>query len=197
MGSGSKKKSGGGDDQRPLLWRLPEVTSTELGKIGPAFGLGVGCGVGAGVGFFGEISKLASGCSGIIRSLGFIRGAGLGYGFPGLTLGFGVGAGCGVGFGFGYGLGKGIAYDQNKRYSNVGTMFQEAPSLPIFFAMVVRHTVQLALIVFWTSIFVKHTWIKLNLDCATRDTVAGLVDELVVNTKKLVRATSKEIEKWR
>lgn len=63
MGSGSKKKSGGGDDQRPLLWRLPEVTSTELGKIGPAFGLGVGCGVGAGVGFFG--------------------GAGLGYGFPG------------------------------------------------------------------------------------------------------------------
>lgn len=53
MGSGSKKKSGGGDDQRPLLWRLPEVTSTELGKIGPAFGLGVGCGVGAGVGFFG------------------------------------------------------------------------------------------------------------------------------------------------
>lgn len=37
-----------------------------------------------------------------------------------------------------------------------------------FFAMVVRHTVQLVLIVFWTSIFVKHTWIKLNLDCATR-----------------------------
>ena len=57
-------------------------------------------------------------------------GAGLGYGFPGLTLGFGVGAGCGVGIGFGYGLGKGIAYDENKRYSNVGKMFQEAPHLP-------------------------------------------------------------------
>uniref|UniRef100_A0A0D9XQQ8 Glycine-rich protein n=1 Tax=Leersia perrieri TaxID=77586 RepID=A0A0D9XQQ8_9ORYZ len=141
MGTGSKKKTGaGGDHQKPLLWRLPEVASTELGKIGPAFGLGIGCGAGAGVGFFG--------------------GAGLGYGFPGLTLGFGVGAGCGVGFGFGYGLGKGIAYDENKRYSNVGKMFQEAPSLPV-------------------------------------DTVAGLVDELVVNTKKFVRATSKEIEKWR
>ncbi|KAF0895226.1 hypothetical protein E2562_008564 [Oryza meyeriana var. granulata] len=89
-----------------------------------------------------------------------VLGAGLGYGFPGLTLGFGVGAGCGVGFGFGYGLGKGIAYDENKRYSNVGKMFQEVPSLPM-------------------------------------DTVAGLVDELVVNTKKFVRATSKEIEKWR
>lgn len=67
----------------------------------------------------------------IIISFYECLGAGLGYGFPGLTLGFGVGAGCGVGFGFGYGLGKGIAYDQNKRYSNVGKMFQEAPSLPM------------------------------------------------------------------
>lgn len=57
-------------------------------------------------------------------------GSGLGYGFPGLTLGFGVGAGCGIGFGFGYGLGKGIAYDEKKRHSNVGRMFQEAPNLP-------------------------------------------------------------------
>jgi large subunit ribosomal protein L37e len=59
-----------------------------------------------------------------------ILGAGLGFGFPGLTLGFGVGAGCGVGIGFGYGMGKGIAYDEHKRYSNVGKMFQEAPHLP-------------------------------------------------------------------
>lgn len=58
-------------------------------------------------------------------------GAGLGYGFPGLTLGFGVGAGCGVGIGFGYGLGKGIAYDEKKKYSNVGKMFQEAPHFPM------------------------------------------------------------------
>ncbi|KAG8089402.1 hypothetical protein GUJ93_ZPchr0011g28749 [Zizania palustris] len=136
MGTTKKK----GEDQKALLWRLPEVASAELGKIGPAFGVGIGCGAGAGVGFFG--------------------GAGLGYGFPGLTLGFGVGAGCGVGFGFGYGLGKGIAYDDKKRYSNVGKMFQEAPNLPM-------------------------------------DTIVGLVDELVVNTKKFARATSKEIEKWR
>jgi hypothetical protein len=44
-------KRGGG--QKGLLWRLPEVTSKELGKIGPAFGLGIGCGAGAGIGFFG------------------------------------------------------------------------------------------------------------------------------------------------
>jgi hypothetical protein len=44
-------KIGGG--QKGLLWRLPEVTSKELGKIGPAFGLGIGCGAGAGIGFFG------------------------------------------------------------------------------------------------------------------------------------------------
>jgi hypothetical protein len=29
-----------------------------------------------------------------------------------------------------------------------------------------------------------------------RDTVAGLFDELVVNTKKLATATSKQFEKW-
>ncbi|WVZ53375.1 hypothetical protein U9M48_004326 [Paspalum notatum var. saurae] len=105
-----KKKlgGGGGGDQKGLLWRLPEVTSKELGKIGPGLGIGIGCGAGAGLGFFG----------------------GLGYGFPGLTFGFGVGAGCGVGIGFGYGLGKGLAYDENKRYSNVGKIFQEAPHLP-------------------------------------------------------------------
>ncbi|XP_047087962.1 keratin, type II cytoskeletal 5-like [Lolium rigidum] len=132
-------KGGAGGGQKGLLWRLPEVTSKELGKIGPAFGLGIGCGAGAGIGFFG--------------------GAGLGYGFPGLTIGFGVGAGCGVGLGFGYGLGKGIAYDETKRHSNVGKMFREAPKFPT-------------------------------------DTVAGLFDELVVNTKKLATATSKQIEKW-
>ena len=44
-------KSGGG--QKGLLWTLPEVSSKELGKIGPGFGLGIGCGAGAGIGFFG------------------------------------------------------------------------------------------------------------------------------------------------
>jgi len=62
--------------------------------------------------------------------------------------------------GFGYGMGKGIAYDEHKRYSNIGKMFQEAPHLPT-------------------------------------DTVVALFDELVINTKKLVTATSKGIEKWR
>nr|ACG32603.1 hypothetical protein [Zea mays] len=106
-----RRKTTAGGNQKVLLWRLPVVTSKELGKIGPALGIGIGCGAGAGIGFFG--------------------GAGLGYGFPGLTLGFGVGAGCGVGIGFGYGLGKGIAYDEKKKYSNVGKMFQEAPHFPM------------------------------------------------------------------
>lgn len=50
---GTKKQGGGGGDQKVLLWRLPEVTSKELGKIGPALGIGIGCGAGAGIGFFG------------------------------------------------------------------------------------------------------------------------------------------------
>lgn len=57
MGTAKAGKRGGGGD-KGLLWRLPEVTSRELGKIGPAFGLGFGCGVGAGVGFFGGKSLL-------------------------------------------------------------------------------------------------------------------------------------------
>ena len=32
---------------------------------------------------------------------------------------------------------------------------------------------------------------------AVRDEITALVDDLVINTKKLVRATTKEIEKWR
>lgn len=30
-----------------------------------------------------------------------------------------------------------------------------------------------------------------------RDEVGALVDELVVNAKKLIKATSREVEKWR
>lgn len=49
----------------------------------------------------------------------FLLGTGFGPGIPGLQLGVGIGAGCGVGLGFGYGFGRGIAFDHNRRYSNV------------------------------------------------------------------------------
>ncbi|XP_072981447.1 uncharacterized protein [Typha angustifolia] len=128
-------------DEKGLLWKLPELKSKDLGKLGPAFGIGAGCGVGAGVGLFG--------------------GAGLGAGFPGLQIGFGVGAGCGLGLGFGYGMGKGIAYDDKQEYTNVGKLFHGARNLP------------------------------------PQERIAALVDEIAMSTKKLVQATSKEIEKWR
>lgn len=57
-------------------------------------------------------------------------GAGFGPGIPGLQLGFGFGAGCGVGVGFGYGVGRGIAYDDNRKYSNVGKAFHNFRPLP-------------------------------------------------------------------
>ncbi|XP_020113443.1 uncharacterized protein LOC109727683 [Ananas comosus] len=57
-------------------------------------------------------------------------GAGLGAGFPGLQFGLGISAGCGIGLDFGYGLGKGFAYDDKKKYSNVGKLFQDAANLP-------------------------------------------------------------------
>ena len=56
-------------------------------------------------------------------------GVGFGPGIPGFQVGFVFGAGCGVGFGFGYGVGKGIAQDENKRYSNVGNPFRGSRSI--------------------------------------------------------------------
>lgn len=57
-------------------------------------------------------------------------GAGFGAGIPGLQIGFGIGAGCGVGVGFGYGVGRGVAYDENRRHTNVGKLFRGVGSLP-------------------------------------------------------------------
>ncbi|CAM8943869.1 unnamed protein product [Rhodiola kirilowii] len=130
-----------GDDDKGYLWRLPVVKAKQLGKLGPGFGVGVGCGVGFGVGILG--------------------GAGIGPGIPGLQIGFGLGAGCGIGLGFGYGAGRGIAYDEYRKYSIVGSLFQGQRSLP------------------------------------SQDEISALVDELVINTKKLIYVTTKEIEKWR
>ncbi|EEF42552.1 keratin, type II cytoskeletal I [Ricinus communis] len=129
------------EEEKGLLWKLPEVRFKDFGKVGPAFGLGAGCGVGFGVGLVG--------------------GVGLGPGIPGLQMGIGFGAGCGIGYGFGYGIGRGVAHDDKRRYSNVAKFFHGPGNLP------------------------------------TQDEMAGLIDELVINTKKLVQATSREIEKWR
>ncbi|KAL8482330.1 hypothetical protein ACS0TY_028486 [Phlomoides rotata] len=104
--------NGGRDEEeKGLLWKLPSLKSRQLGSLGPAFGVGAGCGVGF--------------------SLGLIGGTGFGPGIPGLQLGFGFGAGCGIGVGFGYGLGRGIAYDANRRYSNVGGVFQNRGIVPV------------------------------------------------------------------
>lgn len=42
-----------GRGEKGLLWKLPEVKSKDLGKLGPGFGFGAGCGVGFGIGLFG------------------------------------------------------------------------------------------------------------------------------------------------
>lgn len=36
-----------------------------------------------------------------------------------------------------------------------------------------------------------------NLVVYVRDEIGALVDELVLNTKKVIRATSREVNKWR
>ncbi|XP_026434421.1 protein TRIGALACTOSYLDIACYLGLYCEROL 5, chloroplastic-like [Papaver somniferum] len=94
-----------------FLWKFPVFKTRELGKLGPAFGLGVGCGVGFGVGFLG--------------------GLGIGPGLSSkLQLGVGFGAGCGVGIGFGYGMGKGVAQDDSGRHANLGRLSRQNGKLP-------------------------------------------------------------------
>ncbi|XP_076935819.1 uncharacterized protein LOC143602671 [Bidens hawaiensis] len=129
------------EDDKGLLWKLPVVYSSKLGKLGPGFGLGAGCGLGFGFGLIG--------------------GAGLGPGIPGIQVVFGFGSGCGIGLGFGYAAGRGIAYDENRKHSNVGRLFSGPGSLP------------------------------------TQDEIGVLIEEVVVNTKKLIKATHREVEKWR
>lgn len=36
-----------------------------------------------------------------------------------------------------------------------------------------------------------------NVFLDVRDEIGALVDELVLNTKKLIQATSREVDKWR
>ncbi|KAK4707807.1 hypothetical protein R3W88_028732 [Solanum pinnatisectum] len=131
----------GGDEEKGLIWKLPIVKSKHLGKMGPGFGIGVGCGFGIGIGLIG--------------------GAGFGPGLPGLQLGFGLGAGCGIGVGFGYAVGRGYAYDDNRRYSNAGNVFNRPVSFP------------------------------------NHDVVGQLLDEIVTNTKKLIKTTTQELDKWK
>ncbi|GKF11584.1 hypothetical protein Tco_0049510 [Tanacetum coccineum] len=65
-----------------------------------------------------------------VFKMNITSGAELGPGIPGLQFGFGFGAGYGVGLGFGYGAGRGIAYDENRKHSNVGKLFSGPGSLP-------------------------------------------------------------------
>ncbi|XVE70311.1 hypothetical protein DITRI_Ditri10aG0062300 [Diplodiscus trichospermus] len=139
-GNGRKQRREVEDGDRGLIWKLPQLKIKDVGRVGPAFGLGAGCGLGF--------------------AFGLVGGAGFGPGFPGLQVGFGFGAGCGVGLGFGYGVGRGIAHDEYHTYSNIGRLFGR------------RHL-------------------------SLQEEFSGVIDELVVNTKKVVIAASREIDKWR
>ncbi|KAK9941510.1 hypothetical protein M0R45_007215 [Rubus argutus] len=103
---------------------------------------------------------------GVGFGIGLLGGVGIGPGIPGLQVAIGVGAGCGVGLGFGYGAGKGVARDDTRKYSNVGNLF-----------------------------YGENVGNRSG-NSTSQDEIGALVDELVDNTKKLVSATTREIDKW-
>ncbi|KAG7025114.1 hypothetical protein SDJN02_13937 [Cucurbita argyrosperma subsp. argyrosperma] len=119
----------GGEDESGMLWKLPVLKSSRIGRLGPAFGLGVGCGVGFGIGLVG----------------GFL-----------LQLGFGVlVSGCGLGLGFGYAIEELLLFCH------------------------------------------QETFLDFHFYFISRDEIGALVDELALNTKKLIRVTAQEIDKWK
>ncbi|KAJ4847350.1 hypothetical protein Tsubulata_010409 [Turnera subulata] len=113
--TGAGSWSGGDDDDnKGLLWKLPEVRLKEFGKLGPAFGFGAGCGVGFGVGLIGGGAHnkiMVSGfdkCQVLVLDLGFlVCNSGLDWE---------------LGVGLGYGLGRGVARDESRTYSNVANL---------------------------------------------------------------------------
>ena len=56
--SGSDRHSNGATANKALLWYLPELKSSRLGKVGPAFGIDGGCGLGFGVGLLGDRHRM-------------------------------------------------------------------------------------------------------------------------------------------
>ncbi|KAL0437871.1 UNVERIFIED_CONTAM: hypothetical protein Slati_2270100 [Sesamum latifolium] len=133
--------NGRDEEEKGLLWKLPAVKSKQLGSLDLPLALAL--------------------AAGLVSPSGSLEGTGFGPGIPGLQLGFGLGAGCGVGLGFGYGVGRGIAYDENRRYTNVGKFFHNRGDFPV-----------------------QHE-------------IGALVDDLVLSAKKLIQATSREVDKWR
>ncbi|KAF8105959.1 hypothetical protein N665_0150s0009 [Sinapis alba] len=96
-----KKRRSIGDDDKGLLWKLPQVRIKDVGKVGPAFGLVFGCGFGFGAGLIEDSNQE----------------------FLDYSLVLGFGADCGIGVGFGYGIGRGAAYDHSRSYYNIGKPF--------------------------------------------------------------------------
>ncbi|KAI3684605.1 hypothetical protein L6452_33829 [Arctium lappa] len=105
---------------------------------------------------------------------------------------FGVGAGCGIGFGVGMiggaGLGPGIPGLQ------IGFGFGAGCGVGVGFGYGAGR-----------GIAYDENRQHSNLTRAFRgpatfpiqDEIGGLIDEVVVNTKKLIKATHREVEKWR
>lgn len=53
MNKKGRKEGEEGEEEKGLVWKLPQLKSKQLGKLGPAFGIGAGCGLGFGIGLLG------------------------------------------------------------------------------------------------------------------------------------------------
>lgn len=54
-GNGRRRRREVEEMDKGLIWKLPQLKFKEVGKVGPAFGLGAGCGLGFGIGLVGGI----------------------------------------------------------------------------------------------------------------------------------------------
>ncbi|XP_042487641.1 keratin, type I cytoskeletal 14 [Macadamia integrifolia] len=114
------------------------------------------------------------------RKLPVLKSKHLGKLGPGFGLGAGCGFGIGVGFLGGVGLGPGI------------------PGLQIGFGVGAGCGVGLGF-GYGVGKGVAHDEYRryTNVGLPSQNDIGALLDEVVISTKKLMRATSKEIDKWR
>ncbi|TKY45037.1 Cadmium-induced protein AS8 [Spatholobus suberectus] len=105
---------------------------------------------------------------------------------------FGIGAGCGLGFGIG--LLGGVGFGPGIPGFQVGFGFGAGCGVGLGFGYGVGKGIAQDEIKRYSNVGNPFRGAK---NIFSEDDITALVDDLVINTKKLIRETSKEIEKWR
>ncbi|XP_027359613.1 ATP-dependent RNA helicase glh-2 [Abrus precatorius] len=125
---------------------------------------------------------------GLLWKLPVLRSDGIGKVGPA----FGVGAGCGLGFGLG--LLGGVGFGPGIPGLQVGFGFGAGCGIGLGFGYGMGKGIAQDEYKRYSNV---GNPFRNSGNLISEDDITALVDDIVINTKKLIRATSKEIDKWR